>query len=320
VARTGTTQSPSPDYSRLVTRQRRDREGTYEDANRALSRDYGSRRRSCSLIIIIYDPPPPRSVVDGHRDVASLRTWSRSPHCTGSLRLHFFQRLRRTLNPSGRDGRSHGAGRNGPVHLHDPGGHTIYIDDIKTTTPSSHSGIKNFRIDGAVSSPTASPPRDLPLGYKIPAGGRSPSPRRRGGDGTHQTLVRGNAYEGRRPSPRKLRSGPSALADNVESTPASPLLTRIWDRSRSTKGTREPAADKAGPTTVVRTCHASLRQPSLASRTCITVQTYLTSRTIPGTSPGPSDSAAGRYGRCSRYARYTTAGLERLCLWQAEIT
>jgi len=30
------------------------------------------------------------------------------------------------------------------------------------------------------------------------------------------------------------------------------------------------------------------------SRTCITVQTYLTSRTIPGTSPGSLDSATGR--------------------------
>jgi len=128
--------SPSSDFSRLVTRQRRDREGTYGDADQALRNDYGSRRRSSSPIIIIYGSPPPRSVVDGHRDVASLHTWNRSPHYNaGSLRLHFIQRLRRTLDPSGRDGRSHGAGRNGPVHLHDPGGHTMYMDDIKIYDP-----------------------------------------------------------------------------------------------------------------------------------------------------------------------------------------
>jgi len=90
------------------------------------------------------------------------------------------------------------------------------------------------------------------------------------------------------------RSSEATLIKDVVRIPASPILTRIWDRSRSKKETRKPAAGKAGPTTVVRTCRASLRQPSRASLTCITVQTYLTSRTIPGTSPGSWDSAAGR--------------------------
>jgi len=97
---------PLPDYSRLVSRQRRDRERTYGAAGQALRNDYGDHHRSCSPIIIIHGfLPPPRSVVERHRDVASLRTWSRSPHYdTGSLRLHFFQRLRGTLGPFRRDG------------------------------------------------------------------------------------------------------------------------------------------------------------------------------------------------------------------------
>jgi len=73
----------------------------YGDADQALRNDYGDHRRSCSPIIIIYGfLPPPRSVVDGHRDVASLRTWSRSPHYnTGNLRLPFQSAAPRDARP-----------------------------------------------------------------------------------------------------------------------------------------------------------------------------------------------------------------------------
>jgi len=58
------------------------------------------------------------------------------------------------------------------------------------------------------------------------------------GDVTHQALVRANAHRGRRPNPRKLRSGPSTLTGIFDSIPVSSLLTRIRKRTRSKRGQR----------------------------------------------------------------------------------
>jgi len=48
---------PSPDYTRLVTRQRRGRDRTHGDADQVLRRDYGSRRWSRYPGLLYTDPP-----------------------------------------------------------------------------------------------------------------------------------------------------------------------------------------------------------------------------------------------------------------------
>jgi len=119
---------------------------------------------------------------------------------------------------------------------------SVHGAGARTTTPRAYGSTSFCGSEGRSTHPgKAHQPRFLTYGrshgaerWILPAEARTATE----GDDAHQTLVRGNAHRGRRPNPRKQRSGPSTLAGIVESTPASSLLTRIRERARSKRGQR----------------------------------------------------------------------------------